>query len=181
MLEIYREWLVQLEKETEVTEESSVLVPPPQAIPSQEECAEILREAAEPPKKRGRPAKARVVEQAPTEVTICSPEPEKAPEIQPHHHELAADLGGTVESITREDLTADFDGNNPDHKALVSEWAKEAAVDSQWKRCYATHIFNVLLKGKKTGEVYATLDGFLRDLNAAERLNKDYQKNIVGK
>jgi hypothetical protein len=155
--------------------------PPTQTIPSQEECAEILREAAEPPKKRGRPAKAKGVEPCTPEVTICTPEPAKELEIQPHHHELAEALGGTVESITREDLTADFDGNNPDHKAIVSEWAKEAAVDSNWKRCYADHIFKSLLPGKKTGEVYAVLDNFLREISAAERLNKDYQKNIVGK
>lgn len=157
-------------------------VPPilPLPVPSQEECAEILREAAEPPKKRGRPAKAKLVEQAPA-VTICSPETPKEPEIQPHQHELAAQVGGTAVSVVREDLLAEFDGNNPDHKALVSEWAKEAAVDANWKRTYADHIFKSLLKGKKVGEVYETLDNFLKDLDSSARLFNHYQKTIVEK
>ena len=166
----------------------ALLEVPPPVLPDLER-QEFLREPykaieqaeAEAPKKRGRPAKSKGVEPSYAQVTICSPEPAKEPEIQPHHHELAAALGGTVESLTPEDLGADFDGNNPDHKAIVSAWAKEAAVDSQWKRCYADHIFKQLLPGKKTGEVYAVLDQFWRDLNAGERLNAHYQKNIVGK
>ena len=142
--------------------------------PSQEECAEILREAAEPPKKRGRPAKAKGVEQAPAQVTICTPEPE----IQPHHHELAADLGGTVVSLKPDDEV--FSATNPEHKAIVLQWAKEAAVDAMWKKCYGAHIM-ALCHGKMCSQVYPILDEFMRSVLASERLQADYQKNIVGK
>ena len=89
-------------------------------------------------------------------------------------------MGGTVVSLTPEEPDEIFDGNKLEHKQLVVQWAREACVDAMWKKCYGAHIMSLCI-GKKCSEVYPTLDGFLRDLNAAERLNADYQKNIVGK